>query len=592
MKILSDGNGSAPVSFVLQLAVVALFVSTVCVQIDAQEVRQTPPAAPARPLGQSVITGRVVFEENGQPVANVRVQLVSVRRAEAGPQMVPMFAMANDQGEFRFNGVAAGQYSVIAQLDPRSITNNPPSGDANVNQPRSAATIISVDGRTNAQVEVRVPNLHFGIISGYVLRAGGDIAVNSRVTCASTNSNTRFAMSVTTDDKGAFRFERVPAGEYLLSAGAPAPRSADGPIATQLASFSFVQTYYPSTPDQASAMPITVAADGETPGINITLIERSLHRVSGTLRFRSGEPIPRVAVQLIPKTDAAPVPDDPLTLSARVPHVQSTADDGSWSFSNVPDGEYFLKVDPRQMAPPRNSANDPAQPRPPTPKFTAKQLSVSVAGFDLNDVPIEVSAGARISGLVVVEGDRPLPANISITAGAVKSTESRPATTTIQADGSFSLTGVPEGDVWITPGLRPANTFYVKAIDANGIDLTRSPLKVEEGAEIKNVRVVISSGVGILTGRVLSANGNAPLARIPVLLIPVDPEKQRFSGAQFTGLSQMDGSYLIGAAPGDYIVMTLIRGEQPPRLDPESLAQNKLRISLKPGERKNFDIVK
>ena len=150
---------------------------------------------------------------------------------------------------------------------------------------------------------------------------------------------------------------------------------------------------------------------------------------------------------------------------------------------------------------------------------------------------------------------------------------------------------MPEGDVWIVPQLRPPNTFYVRAIDANGLDLTRSPLKLEDGADIKNVRVVISSAVGILTGRVLSANGNTPLPRTTVILVPVEAEKQKFSGARFAGVTYGDGSFTIGAAPGDYIVMAFKAPEQP-QFDQETLSRSQLRVSLQAGERKNFDVVK
>jgi len=501
-----------------------------------------------------------------------------------------MFVVTNDQGEFRFNGVAAGEYSVIAQLDPRTAgapsytTNGITAPDANGNQARPTATTVSVDGRTNAQVELRIPNPHFGIISGYVLRAGGDVAANSRVTCASTNSTTHFVSSVTTDDRGAYRFERIPPGEYLLSADLPRSQ-AEGAVRMP----SIVPTYYSSTADVASATPITVAADGETPGINITLIERSVHRVMGTVKFRSGEPVPRVPVQMVPKSNNATGPSNYTETVMR--QVQITDENGSWSFSNIPDGDYELRVDSRQVGPPRTLSSDPSQPRSTTPKFAAKQQPLTVAGVDLTDVAVLVSAGGRVSGSVVLEGDRPLPANFSIIAGDENARESRPVSTTIQSDGSFSLNGVPEGEVWIVPQLRPPNTFYVKAIVANDLDLMRAPLKLEDGADIKNVRIVISSAIAVLTGHVLSANGNIPLPRTAVFLVPVDPEKQNFSGGRFSGLTHTDGSFTIGAAPGDYLVVTF-KAPELPRFDAETLAKSQLRISLQAGERKNVDIVK
>ena len=598
MKILSRKSWTRQVNIPAFILGAMLGSSPGVATIEAQGIRELPRQLPATP-GQSVVSGKVVFEDTGLPAPKVPVQLVATRRTDSRPATPALMAVADERGEFKFNGVAEGEYSVIAQVDFRttgtpSYSTPVPAGDANVDQARPGVTRISVDGRTNVSVELRVPNPHLGIISGYVLRAGGEVAAHTHVMCSSTNTNARFSLSVTTDDKGAFRFERVPPGEYLLNAVPPPRSQAAENVASGLASLSFVATYYPSTSDRASATPIPVAPDGETPGVNITLIELSVHRVSGNVKFRSGEAVAGVAVQLTPKaTDRSA--GDVQTPAGRVPQISFTDENGAWSFANVPDGDYVLRVDSRQVAPPRVSSANPSAPsgpgRPPTPKFTPKQLSLTVAGVDSTDVTIEVSRGGRISGSVVVEGDRPLPANVGIIAGGGNSTGSRPASSTIQADGSFALTGVPEGDVWIMPQLRPPNTFYVKAIDANGLDLMRSPLKLEDGGEIKNVRIVISSAVGVLTGRVLSANGNTPLARTEVILVPVEAEKQTFSGARFTGVSYADGTFTIGAAPGDYIVMAFPASEQP-QFDSETLSRSKLRVSLQAGERKNFDILK
>ena len=164
-----------------------------------------------------------------------------------------------------------------------------------------------------------------------------------------------------------------------------------------------------------------------------------------------------------------------------------------------------------------------------------------------------------------------------------------PASATVQADGSFTLIGVPEGEVSLVPQLRPANTFYVKAIEANGLDLTHERLKVEDGSEIKNVRITISPAVAVLTGHVLSAQAKAPLFRVAVFLLPVDPTKH-LADSKFTTTTGVDGSFLIGAAPGDYVVVTLKPGERPP-LDPTTLP-DAVKITLQANEHRALEILK
>src|SRR5207249_700143 len=126
------------------------------------------------------------------------------------------------------------------------------------------------DGQNSVEVAVRIVNPHFGALSGYVANANGEFVAHTRVSCMSTTQDSRLlGMSVTTDAKGVFRIERVPPGEYLVSAD-PQPRNRQGGPAMGVFTPSFTPTFYPSATNSASAMPISVAADTEIPNINIT----------------------------------------------------------------------------------------------------------------------------------------------------------------------------------------------------------------------------------------------------------------------------------------------------------------------------------
>jgi hypothetical protein len=225
--------------------------------------------------------------------------------------------------------------------------------------------------------------------------------------------------------------------------------------------------------------------------------------------------------------------------------------------------------------------------RPEAATFVAKQQDLNIAGSDMTDITIEVSTGGRISGTIVVDGNKPLPPRLGIT--AVGGDPGQPVSATVQADGSFTLIGVPEGEVALVPQLRPANTFYVKSIEANSLDLTRQRLEIKDDAEIKSVRVVISTAVAVLTGHVLSAEAKAPLSRVVVFLLPVDPAKH-LADARFTTTTGADGTFSLGVAPGDYVVVPWKPGEPSPT---EALAQpNVLEITLRPNEHRSLDILK
>jgi len=596
-----------------ELLLIAILTGATAVAIKAQSTDIPPP--PTRvpitqadiPRGQSIVRGRAVFNDTGRPAASVRVQLISTRVLgnTGGPAMF-FSSLTNDRGEFSFNGVGAGEYYVVADL--RETPSYPfpmPTGDAaadsaRLEQFRQRATRISVDGQSRVEVELRVENPHFGALSGYIFNANGEIVARTRVSCVSTEKNASqfFGSSVMTDERGAFRIEKVPPGEYLVSADPPPKFQPGAPMGSFAP--SFIPTFYPSTTNPAGAMPVSVAPDGEIPNINITLIERSAHTVSGTVRMRaSAAPVSDVIIRLSPVTASRPAANvgtgavqattgGAVQISPTMfPNIQRTDRDGRWSFGNVPDGPYTITIEAKRPVPSRNNS---AAANRPTPEFAAQRQKITVDGADLTDIAIELSAGGRISGSVVVEGGKSLPANMAITA-IVKDGAQPPATVTVQADGSFTFIGAPEGEVSLFPQLRPPNTFYVKAIEANGLDLTRQLLTVEEGTEIKNVRIVISDAVALFSGHVLSAQGKSPLSRVAIFLVPADPERRQISIARFSTMTNSDGSFLVGAAPGDYLVITWRPGDPLPP-DADELVKSALHVTLLASERRSMDILK
>ena len=564
----------------LAVAVVALML--VGANANAQSETSVPPRA-ADKSGQNssrgaIVKGRAVYEDTGQPAPRQRVQLVAIEMLanRRGPKRIPT-TMTDANGEFIFRHAGAGEYYVVthpvdehvpsAESAPFPLQSGDPVADAaRIKQYKKDFPRITVNAESPVEINLRVKNPHFGSISGRIASANGGAVAGAMVHAMKTGER-GFGASTITDENGVYRFRGLPAGEYKVSADPPRKRSgADGPE-----SFSGVlgSTYFPSTIDSRTSPPVVVSPDREVSDINITLAERSLHSVAGTVRDEGdGHPLAGARVRLNKKDG-----DQPGIEAAMSSYFSKTDAQGRWFLNNLPDGVYTIDVRPTEILGEKLE------------RFVGKRQDLTVAGADVENLAIEVSLGGRVSGHVTVEqGNEPVP-DISIAIGS--------AITQVEANGEFTVTGVPEGEFPLSVMPRPQNVFYAKSIQVNGTDLLREKLKSGAGAEIKDVRVVIAPA-SILTGRVLSASGKTPLKNVTVYLIPADPS----TGPAFSrpnGATNEQGVFLVSGAPGEYYLVMWGRGETLPPNDVDSikkLAPNTTRVTLGPGERKSMDLVK
>ena len=552
---------------------------------------QTETAVKPGAAGQGpIVKGIVTYEDTGQPAPRVRVQLIAAESLvdRRGPQRVPTTVTAA-KGEFIFVRPSAGDYYVVAHpVDERAPsaesapfprqTGDPSTDAANLEQYKRDFPRITVIGENPIEINLRIKNQHLGTISGLVINANGAAAAGATVHVMKTGE-AGFGGSVVTDEKGAYKFRGLTAGEYLVSADPPrkrtgpeatpgveGPRSIEGLLGT---------TYFPSTIERRESPPITVLPDGEVGDINITLIPLNLHNVTGTVQAEGdGHLIAGAVVRLFKKNaDQTPASGDSSAIEAAMNNYFSTTDaQGRWSLSNLPDGVYTISVKPTALVGPRHE------------RFVEKRQDLTIMGSGIENLAVEVSLGGRVSGHVTIEKVTPRPPDISIGVGS--------SISKVEANGAFTVTGVAEVESPVTVIIRPPHAFYAKSIELNGRDLLREKLQTKAGIEIKDVRIVIAPA-SVLTGRVLSASGRTPLSQIQVTLVPVDPATAP-AFARPNASTNGQGSFITSGAPGEYFVVISARGEPLPPRDPEALKQlpNATRVTLAPGERKTIELIK
>lgn len=576
-----------------RLALAALALIVWGANTSAQTETVTKPGAAAQTSRENargpIVKGVVLYEDTGQPAPRVRVQLIAAGSLadQRGPQSIPTTLTAA-KGEFIFVRPAAGEYYVVAQpSDNRSGAANSPfprqTGDpdadaARLEQFKQDFPKITVSGENPIEINVRIKNPHFGSISGIVTDSNGGPAAGATVHVMKTGEMA-FAGSLPADEKGAYKFNGLPPGEYLVSAEPPrkktapdAPQSVEG---SRNVEGTLGATYFPSTIERRESPPVTVVPDGDVGNINITLVPLNLHNVSGTVQAEGdGHLITGATVRLNKKNadQSAASGDSSATEAAASNYFATTDAQGRWSFSNLPDGIYTISVRPTSLVGAKLE------------RFVEKRQDLTIAGGDVENLAIEVSPGGRVSGHVTIEKVSARAPDISIGIGG--------ATTRVEANGAFTLTGAPDGEFPLSVMIRPQHTLYPKSIEVNGRDLLREKLETKSGTEIKDVKIVVAPA-SVLTGRVLSASGKTPLNRISVMLIPVDPS----TGPAFArpnGSTNVQGSFTVSGAPGEYFVVMWAQGEPLPPRDPESLKKlpNATRVTLGPGERKSIELIK
>ncbi|MGB9181942.1 MAG: carboxypeptidase regulatory-like domain-containing protein [Pyrinomonadaceae bacterium] len=571
------------------ICAISLFMLFVAVALWPQKtisaqtvVTTTTELAPSNSApGKSTVSGRVVYDDTGKPVRRAHVSLIG-KDAPAGQRMTN----ADARGVFRLKNVPAGRYTFY--VDAVGVYSPNPYGPE---EGKQNAIEVSVDGTSNVEVEVRARR--GGSINGKITYTDGEPAVGLPVSLMRREEgrilpfrNGRYG-DVRTDDRGVYRVSGLPPGEYIVSASEEVERVMQrGDSVYSYGGGSLSATYYPAATSARSASGLRVEAGREVSDINITLIERSTHKVSGTVTVkRDGTPLVRAQVMVQLKTEPGDFADS---------HMYSQTDErGYWTLEEVPDGTYIINVTPPQpeMRGSDGRNYDRAY-REAMGRFVAKNQDLTVAGADVSGLAIEMSEGARIRGTLRVEGDKPLPQNIYISAEAANGERVMQPSSRVEQDNTWIVGGLPAGDNFLNVGVA-GGKYYTKSITWNGMDLQRNPVNLDEGGEVKGVEIVLSTDVATLTGRALNATDGAPLRNMVLILVPTDQSRWRSRSASLGGRTGADGSFTITGAPGEYFALIWRMNDGPLAFNEENIrarTANAPRVTLRAGERKSMDI--
>jgi hypothetical protein len=260
------------------LLIIALCASTV----SGQQVTSTLPQRdqlPVRQTGSGVIRGRVIAADTNAPLRRVQIRLLPMT-AENGE---PHLTTTGDDGRYEFTQLPAGRYGLRASKGGYV--------DVEYGQRRpfeKGRPVEIADRQTIDRVELTLtPG---GVVTGRVTDETGELLARAWVQMARYryfNGKRRLIGNYgdNTDDRGEFRIFGIPPGEYLLSASfsEAGDRSTD--------KVRYVRTFYPGTASPAEAQHVTVKPGGEIASLSVALVRQRSASVSGVVRSTTPSPI-------------------------------------------------------------------------------------------------------------------------------------------------------------------------------------------------------------------------------------------------------------------------------------------------------------
>jgi 5-hydroxyisourate hydrolase-like protein (transthyretin family) len=474
------------------------------------------------------IAGTVVNAASGEPVRRATVAVLS---EEAGGQTVESVETDND-GRFAIDGLPAAKFPLTASK--RGFL----TAFYDQHEGYNTAIVTGADQDTSGLVFRLTPG---AALRGVVTADGGDPVDGAKVLLFlkphGHNPGARITQAgeAVSDDTGAYEFDDLAAGEYILVVKAEPwyamSRSAAGGKqrtegdAGAVLDVAYPMTYFDSTTDEASATGIVLAGGSREEADFILHAVPALHLTAEMANKQNGGFASPALLQI--------VCGSPISIeSTRVPNSSGTgpAETNVAEFTSVAPGHYELT----QGDPPRVAEIDAT---------TSQEIDPSLG-----------TPAVAVSGSLQSNNGSALPANLGIILTSLEDKPHAPLQTQCN-NGSFNFAAVPPG-AWELIFANPSKSLPITAITIGNRTRAGSKLTVRD----KPIHLVatVSQSETRVEGFTRNKNGKGQPG---VMMVLVPKEAAAFPSLVRRDQSDSDSSFsLRDVAPGQYTVVAIQDG--------------------------------
>jgi uncharacterized protein (DUF2141 family) len=468
--------------------------------------------------GQLSLGGMVINDKTGEPVRRALVQIIRFGSPEefqkAGPEgykPLTRSAFTDSGGEFHFNGLPSGRYTVTSQKPGFTFI---PSTD------KPGPSFVDLSASTEG---VRVNLAPLGVISGKVVDQDGLPRIGVNVVALSVRIQDGLKQitsdrSVSTDDRGIYRLWNLTPGKYYIKAAGfgGATRLVAGDSNAFAGDESFTPVYFGGgkTLDSAAAVEIGPGSEAQA---DLALTSEPAFKIRGTIRNF----VPRRSV----KFELVRGDDEASAVRATVNN-----DTGRFQLEVVVAGSYVLRA---------------------TQDENTGETPVTVRSSDVDGVSLGLMPPVDIPVVARVIGNQGCTARIQ-PVGRLSDQRNSFGKMSQESGGATAIRGVSPGKYRV---LIQCFGGYARSAMSGSHDLAADPmLTVEPGVSPPPIEIAVSPGGGTIKGKLAFDGPSATVLLVPQFSSATGPQVFNLPNQrefQFAGLAP--GSYLAWAFSSDAI---------------------------------------